>query len=127
MISVDISNIWGEVSLPGLLAIESEVAAAHEMLMEGTGAGNTFREWLNLPSREPNPEIFRILLAAERIRNDSDICVVVGIGGSCLGARAAMELIESDQLVSGGQLAPVYHRLSQAERERNEKLASEDK
>ena len=94
MISVDISNIWGEVSLPGLLAIESEVAAAHEMLMEGTGAGNTFREWLNLPSREPNPEIFRILLAAERIRNDSDICVVVGIGGSCLGARAAMELLQ---------------------------------
>ena len=45
MISVDISNIWGEVSLPGLLAIESEVAAAHEMLMEGTGAGNTFRKY----------------------------------------------------------------------------------
>ena len=69
MISVDISNIWGEVSLPGLLAIESEVAAAHEMLMEGTGAGNTFREWLNLPSREPNPEIFRILQA-----NIKEIC-----------------------------------------------------
>ena len=94
MINVDISNIWGEMALPDLLAIESEVAAAHEMLLEGTGAGSEYREWLELPSREPNAEVFRILLAAERIRSDSEICVVVGIGGSCLGARAAMELLQ---------------------------------
>ena len=94
MINVDISNIWGEVALPDLLAIESEVAAAHEMLLEGTGAGSQYREWLNLPSREPNPEVFRILLAAERIRNDSEVCVVVGVGGSYLGSRAAIELLQ---------------------------------
>lgn len=94
MINVDISNIWGEVALPDLLAIESEVAAAHEMLMEGTGAGNEYRQWLDLPSRESNPEMFRILLAAERIRNDSDVCVIVGIGGSYLGSRAAIELLQ---------------------------------
>lgn len=92
MISVDISNIWGEVSLPDLLAMESEVAAAHEKLLEGTGI--EFRQWLDLPSREPKPEIFRILLAAERIRNDSEVCVVVGMGGGCLGARAAIELLQ---------------------------------
>ncbi len=94
MINVDISNIWGEVALPDLLAIESEVAAAHEKLLEGTGAGSQYRGWLNLPSREPNPELFRILLAAERIRSDSEVCVIVGIGGSCLGARAAIELLQ---------------------------------
>jgi len=94
MINVDISNIWGEVALPDLLAIESEVAAAHEALLEGTGAGSEFRGWLELPSREPNPELFRLLLAAERIRNDSEVCVVVGIGGSYLGARAAIELLQ---------------------------------
>ena len=94
MINVDISNIWGEVALPDLLAIESEVAAAHEMLLEGTGAGSQYREWMNLPSREPNPEAFRILLAAERICNDSEVCVVVGVGGSYLGSRAAMELLQ---------------------------------
>ena len=94
MLNVDISNIWGEVALPDLLAIESEVAAAHEMLLEGTGAGSQYREWMNLPSREPNPEAFRILLAAERIRNDSEVCVVVGVGGSYLGSRAAMELLQ---------------------------------
>lgn len=91
MINVDISNIWGAVALPDLLAIESEVAAAHESLMEGTGGG---KEWLDLLSREANPELFRILLAAERIRSDSDVCVVVGIGGGCLGARAAIELLQ---------------------------------
>ena len=94
MISVDISNIWGEVALPDLLAIESEVAAVHEMLMEGTGAGREFREWMELPAREQNPELFRILLAAERIRNDSDACVVLGTGGRYLGARAAIELLQ---------------------------------
>ena len=94
MICVDISNIWGEVALPELLAMESEVAAAHETLMEGTGAGSEYRQWLELPSREGNPEMFRLLLAAERIRNDSDVCVVVGIGGSYLGARAAIELLQ---------------------------------
>ncbi len=94
MICVDISNIWGQVALPDLLAMESEVAAAHETLIEGTGAGNEFRDWLELPSREQNSEMFRILLAAERIRNDSEACVVVGIGGSYLGARAAIELLQ---------------------------------
>ena len=94
MISVDISNVWGQVALPDLLAIESEVAAAHEMLMEGTGAGSEYRGWLDLPSREVNPELFRLLLAAERIRNDSEVCVVVGIGGSYLGAKAAIELLQ---------------------------------
>jgi len=94
MISVDISNIWGEVALPELLAIESEVAAAHEALLEGTGEGCEYRQWLELPSRDANPELFRILLAAERIRNDSDVCVVVGVGSSCLGSRAVIELLQ---------------------------------
>jgi len=94
MISVDISNIWGEVALPDLLAIESKVAAAHELLMEKTDERSEYRGWLELPSREPKPELFRILLAAERIRNDSDVCVVVGSGGNSMGARAAIELLQ---------------------------------
>lgn len=94
LINVDISNVWGQVALPDLLALEGEVAAAHEMLMEGTGAGAEYRQWLKLPSRETNPEMFRILLAAERIRNDSETCVVVGVGGSYLGTRAAVELLQ---------------------------------
>ena len=94
MISVDISNVWGQIALPDLLATESEVAEAHEKLTEGTGEGSEYRGWLELPRREATPEIFRILLAAEKIRSDSEACVVVGIGGSYLGPRAAMELLQ---------------------------------
>ncbi len=94
MIQVDISNIWGDVSLPALLAIESEVFEAHRTLTEKTGAGNEYLGWLNLPAREPTEEIRRIQKAAEKIRKESDVCVIVGIGGSYLGPRAAIELLQ---------------------------------
>ena len=94
MIKVDISNIWGLVSLPDLLNIEKEVFVAHQTLTEGTGAGNDFLGWLNLPVREPTAEMKRIQAAAKKIRGESDVCVVVGIGGSYLGPRAAIELLQ---------------------------------
>ena len=94
MIKVDISNVWGQISLPDLLAMEAEVAAAHNTLTEGTGAGNDFLGWLNLPVTEPTEEMVRILDAAKKIRNDSDVLVVIGIGGSYLGPRAAIELLQ---------------------------------
>ncbi len=94
MIKVDISNVWGQVSLPDLLAMEKEVFAAHKTLSERTGPGNDFLGWLDLPVREPTEEISRILKAAEKIRGESEVCVVVGIGGSYLGPRAAIELLQ---------------------------------
>ena len=94
MITVDISNVWGQIDLGDLLAIEKDVSAAHAALMEGTGAGGSFREWLKLPVREKTEEMEKILAAAEKIRGDSDVCVVVGIGGSYLGPRAAIELLQ---------------------------------
>ena len=94
MIKLDLSNVWGQIALPDLLGIEKEVSAAHQTLMEGTGAGAEYRGWLNLPTRELNEEHKRIQAAAQRIRETSDVCVVVGIGGSYLGARAAIELLQ---------------------------------
>ena len=94
MINVDISNIWGSVSLPDLLALEAEVSAAHTALMDGTGPGSEYTGWLDLPVSQPTEEIGRILEAAERIREESDVLIVIGIGGSCLGARAAIELLQ---------------------------------
>ena len=94
MIKVDISNVWGEISLPDLLALEQEVAAAHSTLTEKTGAGNDFLGWLDLPVEEPTDEMIRIQAAAERIRESSDVFVVIGIGGSYLGPRAAIELMQ---------------------------------
>lgn len=108
LISVDISNVWGQIALPDLLAIESEVADAHEMLMSGTGEGAEYRGWLDLPRAESTPEIFRILLAAEKIRADSDICVVIGVGGSYLGSRAAIELLQgTNRNIGKGKDDPV--------------------
>ena len=94
MIKVDISNVWGQVSLPDLLAMEKEVFAAHQTLMDGSGEGNDFLGWLNLPVSDPTAEMRRISSAAERIRQSSDVFVVVGIGGSYLGPRAAIELLQ---------------------------------
>ena len=59
MIKVDISNVWGQLSLPDLLATEKEVFAAHQTLTEGTGEGNDFLGWLNLPVEEETDEIRR--------------------------------------------------------------------
>ena len=94
MIKVDISNVWGQFSLPDLLATEKEVFAAHQTLTEGSGEGNDFLGWLNLPTEEETDEIRRIRAAAKRIRETSDVFVVIGIGGSYLGPRAAIELMQ---------------------------------
>ena len=94
MIKVDISNVWGELALPDLLAMEKEVAAAHMTLTEGSGAGNDFLGWRDVPTYEESDEVLRIRKAAERIRETSDVFVVIGIGGSYLGPRAAIELMQ---------------------------------
>ena len=94
MIKVDISNVWGQLSLPDLLAVEQEVATAHQTLTEGTGEGNDFLGWLDLPVAEETEEMKRIQKAADWIRANSDVFVVVGIGGSYLGPRAAIELMQ---------------------------------
>ena len=94
MIKVDISNVWGQLSLPDLLASEKEVFAAHQTLAEASGEGNDFLGWLNLPVNEETEEISRIRAAAKRIRETSDVFVVIGIGGSYLGPRAAIELMQ---------------------------------
>lgn len=69
------------------------VKAAHEMLHNKTGAGNDFLGWVNLPKDYDKEEFARIKKAAEKIRNDSEVLVVIGIGGSYLGARAAIEML----------------------------------
>ncbi len=69
------------------------VAAAHNMLHNGTGAGNDFLGWVDLPVNYDKEEFARIKKAAEKIRSDSEVLIVIGIGGSYLGARAAIEML----------------------------------
>ncbi len=76
-------------------AIAPEVSAAVDLLNSRTGAGNDFLGWLDLPVDYDKEEFERIKKAAEKIRSDSDVLVVIGIGGSYLGARAAIEFCKS--------------------------------
>ena len=75
--------------------IQPAVTAAHEMLENKTGLGNDFLGWLTLPMDYDKEEFARIKAAAERIKNNSEVLIVIGIGGSYLGARAAIEALKS--------------------------------
>ena len=74
-----------------------QVQAAHELLHKKQGAGNDFLGWLDLPRDYDKEEFARIQKAAAKIQSSSDVLVVIGIGGSYLGARAAIEAVCSAQ------------------------------
>ncbi len=76
-------------------AIGYQAAAACELLERRTGPGSDFLGWVDLPADYDRNEFERIRAAAARIRKNSDILIVIGIGGSYLGARAAVELLKS--------------------------------
>ena len=105
-LSLDLSKTLDFVSEEKLMGMEAEVNAAVKTLEEGTGAGNDFLGWINLPTDYDKDEFERIKKAAEKIKSDSDVLVVVGIGGSYLGARAAIELLSHT----------FYNKLSKEER-----------
>ena len=81
--------------------MERAVSDAKECLVGKTGAGNDFLGWIDLPENYDKEEFARIKLAAKKIQKSCDIFVVIGIGGSYLGARAAIEFVKS----------PVYNNL----------------
>ncbi len=79
-----------------IAALQPQVSAAHEMLHTGTGLGNDFIGWVDLPVNYDKDEFARIKAAAARIKQDTDVFIVIGIGGSYLGARAAIEFLKSN-------------------------------
>ena len=93
MIKVDLSSVSNFVSEDALKAMAPRVAAAHQTLENGTGAGNDFLGWRELPVNYDKEEFARIKKAAAKIQSDSEALVVIGIGGSYLGARAAIEFM----------------------------------
>ena len=94
MITADLSNLWGEVRLTDVLAMEDDVNAVHTRLAGGTGAGKDFLGWYYLPANVDLREMRRLRDAARRIRENSQALVVIGAGGSYLGARAGIELLK---------------------------------
>ena len=91
-ITLDISNVKNSAQFE---EFKSKAESAYNTLSGRTGKGNDFLGWLDLPLSGGSEEISRIKTAAEKIRSNSEAFVVIGIGGSYLGARAALEFIKS--------------------------------
>lgn len=100
-------------------AVKAQAELAAKTLEERTGAGNDFLGWLDLPVDYDKDEFARIKAAAKKIQSNSDILIVIGIGGSYLGARAAIELMKSplynnlkkdtpDIYYVGNNISPTY-------------------
>ncbi len=89
-----------------LAAMQPEITEACKKLREGTGAGSDYLGWLDLPVNYDKEEFARIKLSAEKIKKDSEVLVVLGIGGSYLGARAAIEFCKSNNYNLVGKDTP---------------------
>ena len=93
--------IKGFLNENALAEIEPEIKAAHRKVLDKSGEGNDFLGWRDLPVDYDKEEFARIKKTAEKIKDICDVFVVIGIGGSYLGARAAIEYVKS----------PVYNSL----------------
>ncbi|MRX73123.1 glucose-6-phosphate isomerase [Bacillus lacus] len=92
-ISFDYSRALSFFGEHELTYLRDFVKVAHHSIHEKTGAGSDYLGWVDLPSEYDKEEFSRIQKSAEKIKSDSDVLLVVGIGGSYLGARAAIELL----------------------------------
>jgi len=92
-------NVSGTARFCGGKKKETGLAASHalSMLLTGTGAGADFTGWIRYPENYSNEEVRRIKTAAGKIQSESDVLVVLGIGGSFLGAKAAIDLLKSPE------------------------------
>ena len=95
MIQVDLQNVRSFIPLPYEAALSPRLRIAHDRLQSGSGAGGEFTGWVRLPEDYDKAEFTRIKAAAQRIRSDSQALVVIGIGGSYLGARGVIECLRS--------------------------------
>ena len=119
MLKLDLSNLEGVISQDQINAMAPEVEAAHAKLYDPAALGSDFVGWVRLPESYDKDEFTRIQKAAAQIRKDSQVLVVIGIGGSYLGARAALEVFPSDGpeicfvgcSLSPNQLEAVIHKL----------------
>ena len=92
-ITFDYSKAAGFISDEEVTYMSKLVEDAKKQLLDRNGAGNDFLGWLDLPVDYDKEEFTRIKKAAEKIQGDSEVLIVIGIGGSYLGARAAIEFL----------------------------------
>ncbi len=94
-IKLSIDKALGFVSQEKINGYESRVKEANQMLHNGTGKGNDFLGWLDLPSSITQEEINDIETTAKTLREKCEVVVVVGIGGSYLGAKAVIDALSN--------------------------------
>lgn len=92
-LQLDYSNVLSFMSEQEITNYKPFVEAAHEMIHHKTGAGSDFLGWVDHPKAYDQDEFKRIIEASRNIRKHSDVLIVIGIGGSYLGARAAIEML----------------------------------
>ena len=92
-VTFDYSKAASFIGAEEVKFMEAQTMALKDVLVQKKGAGNDFLGWIDLPVNYDKEEFARIQKAAERIKEDSDVLLVIGIGGSYLGARAAIEFL----------------------------------
>ena len=95
MISLNIEKTLGFISKEKVSAYEAQVKAAQETLENGTGKGNDFLGWLHLPSSISPEHLADLKATAQVLRENCEVVIVAGIGGSYLGARAVIEALSN--------------------------------
>ncbi len=109
MLHLDLSNVAPFLPAGWRTGEEKGLAKAHDHVLNGTGAGNDFLGWVRLPEEYDKEEFARIQAAAEKIRSQSKALVVIGIGGSYLGARAVIETLTSNNFNLTRKDAPAIY------------------
>ena len=94
-VTLNTSYLGGFITEEDMAGIKPQIETAAKMLHDRNGLGNDFLGWLNLPTDYDKEEFARIKAAAKKIQGNSDVLIVIGIGGSYLGARAAIEFLKS--------------------------------
>jgi glucose-6-phosphate isomerase len=115
-ISLDYSYALPFIKEEELKAMQTEINKARKILDEAKGLGSDFLGWVNLPNDYDQEEFDRIILAGRKIRKQSKVLVVIGIGGSYLGSKAAIEYLKSyfpkrrniEILFAGHQMSSTY-------------------
>lgn len=91
MINIDLSNAIKEKDI---LSYQKKVNLINKMIIDKTGEGNDFLGWVDWPTNYPKDEVSNIIRVAHKIRKNYDVLLVIGIGGSYLGARSAIEALK---------------------------------
>ena len=93
ILSINIDKIYGTVSAADVAALKGEMEQGNRMLQDGSGKGSDFLGWVNLPESITSEELKTIRKCADNLASLADVILVIGIGGSYLGARAAIEFL----------------------------------